>query len=354
MRSRLLLFGLGMCLIVVAGWARFARPRPQAPGKLVAESHELKWRESSPLEGRPRRKAAVQFRVINVGRAPVRVLSVESGCGCATPTVRPDIIAPGKEGIVDVLGTPLPVGERTVTIVLHTDSPVTPSVPLHLHMLSSQKAPFVIAASGALSYLPGFSTEEIREVVVWTVERDEEDERPMLKSGLPFLQFEPISVDEKPSAEPGTVRRTYKFRVSFASMPPDGTFTGEVEVIVPWDGRPSKRIPVQGQVSPPVRVIPTSLSLHIDDPVNREALARFSIITKAPATGFEIEVERGEESPLLVEPQGPTPTERFATFAVRWKPDRPIAEGVHRLVIRPSPETLDRVVVPVAVTIGGE
>ncbi len=239
-------------------------------------------------------------------------------------------------------------------MVLHTDSPVTPQVPLQLRMIGADRPPFLVAARGNLNYPPGFSPDEARNIQVTTVERQEASARPRLECDLPFLQFEFDSVTEEPYPDPGAVERTYLFRVTFRSPPPAGTFAGEVEAIDPWDGRLTKRIPVHGRVSTPIRDIPPSLTLHVADPPARAVLARFSVIASEPISGIEVEAEQGAACPLLVERRGLDLTGRFATFEVRWRPDRPLAEGAYCLVVRPTPEALGRTIVPINVRFGGD
>lgn len=63
-----------------------------------------------------------RFTFKNIGRAPLTIKSVESGCGCTVPEWSKEPIAPGQTAFVDAEYDPLNrVGEFAKTLNVHTD-----------------------------------------------------------------------------------------------------------------------------------------------------------------------------------------------------------------------------------------
>ncbi len=203
------------------------------PGRLVPVEPELTWRQ--PDTPGPA-MADAHFEVVNQGGRSVRVLSIASGCACTTPSIDPSVIAPGATGKITFQATPVPVGERIVVITLNTDSPSTPAVPLTLRLIGSRRPPFVLSAKGDLAGLRADDPDESREVRVLTVEEGPAGPSPRLESDLSFLAFDgPRIASEGPYTEPGTICRTYVYRLRIVSAPAEVPFLGTIKVVDPWD-----------------------------------------------------------------------------------------------------------------------
>ncbi|HEX8198854.1 MAG TPA: DUF1573 domain-containing protein [Isosphaeraceae bacterium] len=215
--ARLAILGLG--LVAVSGLARLALDRPAAPGRLDVKESQVTWGGPPSASARPAGDGPAQFEVTNTGGTPVRVLTVKSGCGCAAPTVRPGIIAPGVMATVTVVATPPAVGVRRIPVVLETDSPVTPEVVPRLRLVGSRRPPLLLAAGGDLTYRDVLLGES-REITAETIEPVQETRTPILTSDLPSLRLTPVDRTETPNAgEPGVVGRLYRYRVEFAARP---------------------------------------------------------------------------------------------------------------------------------------
>ena len=85
-----------------------------AGGLLVARHSNLVWKGPATPRAGADSSARVTFELDNVGGRPVRILSIESGCGCARPRVRPGLVAPGHSAMVEVTALMVPVGEKVV------------------------------------------------------------------------------------------------------------------------------------------------------------------------------------------------------------------------------------------------
>ena len=297
-------------------------------------------------------KASAEFELFNAGPRVVRVRSVESGCGCATPEVEPKAIEPGKTGVVRVKATPPPIGEKTVTFKVNTDSPKTPRLVLTLQMIGGRKPPFILNASGGLSWAQGARPGDTREFVVSTVERTERVGEPTVKCELPFLKFEKGPVTETPYLEPGTVRRRYTYLASLTSLPEGDTFAGEVTVEAPWkDDR--ARLPLYGEVFRPVRAVPGRLDIRLSGPDDRGATATLAVIMIEPQEALRVDFAEGPGCPLQAERiEANPPTKRMVTFAARRRPGVAAEGGVYHAVVRTSDSGKEAARVPVTLSVG--
>ena len=127
-----------------------------------------------------------------------RILSAESGCGCAKPVVRPEVMArPGRRS-----GSYCYDGcRRRKNCPNHpTDgfAPIQPEVPLDLKLVGTRKPPFSIHVEGEAVFRGNYSPGMGREIAVTTVENREPGELPDVSADLPFLRLTPKGVEEKP------------------------------------------------------------------------------------------------------------------------------------------------------------
>ena len=136
----------GLGLSVCAGWIQFVASRPATPGELVAEQPSIVWRGPDKIDKHP---AHVRFQLDNRGGSPVRIIEVNSGCGCTVPSFEAADIAPGGRGYVDADIRYFPVGERRVPLVVRTNSPNTPNIKLLVHLIGGGTPPFLLKADAA-------------------------------------------------------------------------------------------------------------------------------------------------------------------------------------------------------------
>ena len=189
-----ILAGIGIILVVGSALARFTSYLSPRPGNLIATQPELVW---SGLDGAKTEmgEADARFVVVNSGGLPVRVISVQSSCGCTTARVTPEIIAAGSTGVVEVRGTPYPVGERAVTVNLTTDSASTPVVHLLFRMLGTRRSRFLLQAGADLAYVGESFKDDVRQIVaIAIVPFSSKSEPPIIKTDLPFLKIGPPTV----------------------------------------------------------------------------------------------------------------------------------------------------------------
>ena len=283
--------------------------------------------------GAPASSAEVSFSLKNVGSGAVRVLSVDSGCGCVVPSVEPSLVAGGQPCRVEARGTPLAAGEKTVEITLHTDSKTRPEVVLKLRMVGGRKPPFLLSASANLTYLGAICRDEVRDFSAWVIEAGRATKPPIVRSDLPFLAFEALGVESDRYGAEETVSHHYRWRVTFKESPPVDEFTGAITIQDPWDEKWAERINVHGRPTLPLRIVPSNPSLALDQADPAAGHSSFAILTTVDAEDIQVEAEEAD-SPLLVVKWTGGQTPRFGTYVVRWKPDRLVVGGTYRLVAR--------------------
>ena len=331
--------------------------RPASPGKLVPQQELMIWR--SPVEKAFRLlksdEAQAKFVLGNVGGTSVRILKVETSCGCATPKIEPTTIAPGKNGTVEIQAAPLQIGEKMVSITLHTDSLLSPTVVLSLRIIGSRLPPFMGQANGELSFLGDDSAQDVRTISVDTVElAGSKPTPPIVKNTLPFLKIsDPVVKVDEPYTTPDSVHRKYLYEATLNSEVPSGVFSGEFFVVDPWDSNHMERVVLHGETLPPLRIVPSRAILQVEKArEGKKPFAKFMILSKTPTSDMIVASEIKKESPLdigrlIMEDGG-----KRGAFSVTLKPG-PARAGIYNILVGrfSSP---DRIVVPIAVRVGDD
>ena len=343
---------VGIGIIVAGTAARATRSWRGEPGKLVAIHPEIIW-EATPIEPGKGGGASATFEVTNVGGRPVKIIATESGC--ATPTVERSLVAPGEKTKIEVMALAFPIGERRTQVLLHTDSPITPRVPLQLRMIGSQRPPFLLGIRGDLAFVGEPELGAGRELVVTTVEKEggEDDRRPMLRSDLQVL-FEPKGVESSPYAIPGAILKTYKYEMWFNEKPKSGTFSGEVRAIDPWITGHAETLRVYGVADPDLRAMPSSLVLTYGRKDRLIEPARLIVLTKGSAAESCAEPKDRDKSPILVERGEVGASNRVCEYFVKLNPRATLQPGRFEIIVKETPRSTRQLVVPVSVRESGD
>lgn len=331
-RFRLGFVGLLITGASIVAWSFFGR-KDFGPGRLTAIEDRLSWSTSPNERGAgDRAPRPLVFRLRNDGGSSVRVTSLESGCGCARPTVEPLIVAPGQECRVTVASNQTQTigGERLVPIKVGTDSHVTPTINLSIRIFDERTPPFIGDVDGALSFNDP-KRGDSQEFNVRTVEPVGQEHVPLATIDLPFLKVEHVRTES--SDNPALEKALYKiyiYNVSVAGDPPPGDFLGTISVQDPYaEGKRLTSI-VRGKVVPLVRVVLRRglirTGLVGDDSQSR---VLFTVFSKALASGLELKAPAG--SPLLI--QGAGERGRSKSFEVRWDPNASTHGGVYELTV---------------------
>ncbi len=353
MRGWLLLIGSGMALIAASVSARILVQSPgnQAPGQLIPRQPSLRWRSPEPAVWNQSRSAVPAIEVDNAGDTPVRILSLETTCGCATARVEPSLVPPRGRAAVIVEASPFEVGVRAATITLRTDSSVSPDIRLPVVLEGYREPPYVFQLTCELYYRAGYTMDDVRELTVETIEPAGAPKiSPRPATDLPFLRFGSPTISDGPFlAGPTIIVRQYRFPVGFASAPPSRGFDGEVSVPDPWAAGRVLRRNVHGEPNLPIRAAPSRLVLYLDGADDGRSRVQFLARTTPGGRPLRAEAEGGESSPLTVEAVGHPRGDDYTTFEVRWRAGHPATEGLYRVIILTEAPSMESLAVPVLV-----
>ena len=178
-------------------------------------------------------RATGRFELVNLGNEAVRILGVETSCGCAVPTVEPRVVAPGQYAIVSVSASVVPFAQRDVRIAVQTSSIAKPNLTLTLRVVGSRKPPFLFQIWGAPTFVDEATASE-EKVIVESVEPAGERQSPDVVSSFSFLRFRETSLEQTPHRE-GIVRKKRRFQMEITAPLPPGTSVGTMTINDPWD-----------------------------------------------------------------------------------------------------------------------
>lgn len=135
MSKRTLLTTLVIPALLISGLIVFLiNNRQDSPAELVLTPQQVHFGTLPEWEGPVTRSLTAR----NVGKSPLHIQSVHTGCSYAEIT-GPERIQPDTEATFQIVLTPelLPAGETSATATLFTDSPKTPIV--HLTLIAAAK-----------------------------------------------------------------------------------------------------------------------------------------------------------------------------------------------------------------------
>lgn len=304
----------------------------RADGVLTPREDILIWRGSPVNLDRSSTQGATRFELINQGGKPVRILSVESGCGCAKPLVNVDVVAPGMVATVDVVAAPLSFGQKDVPITIHTSSTTKPNIKLTLRIIGTRNPPFLYQIWGDLTFRGVYKPGEVREVTIVTVEPPGCPEVPQVIPDLPFLKLTEAGVEDQPYSRPGTLLRQRNYRVEFTGKPPSETFTGTIVAHDPWEAGATLSLNVSGQFQSQLKIVPATINLSQS---NRAGISLF-VFAPEPIDSLEANVEGPAGLPLEVQMQRDGKPKRVHTLKVKLRDGASPIAGRAALRIRRS------------------
>lgn len=329
----------GVAIMALSLFSLVRKPAVQAPGMLVARQPTQVWRSPEVEEGRtPPTRAEVRYTFTNRGATDVNVLSVSSGCGCATPTIHPNRIRPGQDGYMDVSAMSPAIGERTVSFVIKTDSTRTPELPFQLRMISSRKPPFILAVKGDLTFAGDFNRKESRDFFVYAVVTKEHHKEPIISSDLPFLKIDVTKESTKPYDGPDTLLKTYHYSVRLEEIPTDETVGGIVTITDPSDTSLVNQLQVYIHPAHDLLVTPSTLTLNLRSPTDTETSATFLVKRNSPSSTIHIEEVTSSTPVFEIDESDLNATNRVKLVSVRLAEKQSITAGDHELIVRSDSE----------------
>lgn len=332
--SIFLLLGLGVAYF----------PSRPSPGRLVATQNELVWR-GTPGTDASNMYAVGEFKVVNTGRTPVRIVEATSSCGCATPTISTTLVQPNAQATIQVQATIPDGAERVVTVKIGTDSVLTPELLLKMRIVSTRRPPFLMKAAGDISFMGEYSLSDSREIVAVTVVPIGGAREPIVRNEIPFLKVGPPTINEKIFSDQNIIQIEYTYKIGLSTKTPDGLFSGEVTVTDPWDANRVERIGVTLETPAPLRVIPSRLVVRREGGGTRETI--FIVRSRTPMTKPSVVDLGGEKTPFVVELLGMSSDNRTATYKIVFARDTAEDSGERQLLIRPDGDASEGVKLPV-------
>ena len=321
------------------------------PGELIVKERVLAW--TSPTEKTFRMlnldAAQAKFRLENVGGRPVRILDVQTTCGCVTPEISPKTVAPGEVRVVEVKATPIQIGEKSVDITITTDSPVSPKLVLTLRIIGSRRGPYMFEVQGDLNFPVGTTGDDVRFVLVNQVELEKSRPTPpIVKNELKFIQLTGPELElEGPFSAPGMVHRRYVCKARKRMADGDPSQSGRISVVDPWDPDHVEAAHVHCEASVPIRVSPTRAILTVQNGTGgQRPVARFVVSTRESIPDLVIELE-GDAIAWLALERKPSKDGKLHHFSLALKGDDG-PDGLYSVSVG-SPSSPDRIQVPVAV-----
>jgi len=85
-----------------------------------------------PSDGSDRTPPRVSFPIRNGGTAPLVIERIATSCGCVVVTPPKGLLEPGEESFVEATALRPPVGTRTVTLTIFSNSAGRPTTQLHI------------------------------------------------------------------------------------------------------------------------------------------------------------------------------------------------------------------------------
>lgn len=214
------------------------------------------------------------FILRNTGEAPLRILQIDSTCGCTVGALASDVIDPG--GNVELTARYNLRGRRgpeSSTLVLRTNDPRRPEFPLNMRGVAVE---YVRVTPGVLFYdtvIPGHVVTNFVELV-----GRENEPFAVTEARTETESFEVLAI----SAGEATEHRLGL--VFFASHEP-ALIQDRLLIKTTHPVHPGLTIPVSAQVAGPLDVIPPAIKLltGVDTP-----LTRFIVVRPGQVKTFEV------------------------------------------------------------------
>lgn len=224
----------------------------------------------------PRSVLQIELPIENRGGAELKILDVETACGCTTTQDWPRTLGPGQSGrIALTLDTTQFTGAVTKTVSLRTNDPANPKALLTLK--ATIWSP--IAVLNPVLVFPALN--DPQQVVTRTTTLRNEEEAPLVIKSV--TSANPVFKAEVRELTPG---RLFELVVSTVPPLPDGTQTSRITVETSSGSMPVVGVQTVATVLPPVHLAPDRIQL----PAGAQATPqkRFAVIQSRRGIAVEV------------------------------------------------------------------
>jgi hypothetical protein len=321
-----MLFVAGACLATAQTTPeKPAQPTPQPPPAKPAPSPTNAAKEPPKAEGAPADSAPVnpetapklelssttidfgevwqgtpvsgEVTIKNVGKSPLKIISVKASCGCTTPTKPKDSLEPGESDKLTVgYDTLKRKGAAHQTVTITTNDPTQPSAILTVQ--GNVKALYEMKPQDGIFFANVFqdtaSTQTVKITNMYT-------EKMNLK--LPENQkFDPFEISLK-EVEPGMV-----YELTASTKPPmkEGNAYVDVQLQTGVEKAPTISVRVNAFVMPPVQVRPSKLIVPPSLPKAQEKTITITFPPDKPIKVLSAKADL-EDIKVEIKPDSPNP-----------------------------------------------
>ncbi len=244
-----------------------------------------------------------------------------------------------------------PIGERRVSLLAHTDSPDQPSLMLYATAIGSHRPPFLFRVGGELVFRGPFSVQTPREFEVDLVGAKGEQAKPILEMRLPDAEIEgPTATTEQDYILPGTVLRTFKYKLRWVGKPSESVIAAELLVRDPWDTATTMKLPIHWEIPPDIEVIPARVVLKFPGQGAGEYRASVQIRCESPCPELTLEPEASATVPLAIHRLTVSEDQRQFTYEIACSADQSQRRAVFcKVIARTTPRDDRRLIIPVVI-----
>jgi hypothetical protein len=266
----------------------------QAPRQPRAVVHPTSRTIVSPSEGR---RVETFFEVENTGTAELKLGETTYKCTCVVASVEPSVVKPGHKARINLEVRPPRAGQQDASVQVATNDPSKPTLTLEVKLQGNMRPPYVVDIPQGL-YFARAQAGDSETLFVHTCEPEGGD--PWLvasESTKPFIEVTLKNTRSRHAND--IVYRRYEYEVRLADLPHEyGQFEGELQFRAGDKREVVYRVPVGGQIHPPVYSTPAHIIVSTDalaEPVD------ISLVISTDEPDFHLEVRADDYSAAGVE-----------------------------------------------------
>lgn len=173
-----------------------------------------------------------EFTLTNAGNEILDITDIQSSCGCAVAQMPVTRLAPGESTTLGVRVAPPPIGSRSATVAVFTNSPATPATEFTLlakALNNRDRVAQVVPRRVDVQATKGESAET--SITIHTFESSPEPFVKALRSDLPFVAAHLVAVSDTAQFDGGHVQRKYVWRLTIDPAAPHGAFSGALRIV---------------------------------------------------------------------------------------------------------------------------
>jgi len=258
-------------------------------------------------------KAEYEFKVTNHSKQQLHIAGVRTSCGCTTPKITKETLAPGEIGsILAVFNTRTHLGQRAATITVTFDRPYYTEVQLRIKGYVRQD---IVINPGVVRFGTVIAGEPAEQLV--SIEYAGREDWKILEvlSGDENLQVE-LKDKQRSGGRVG-----YELAVKLKPEAGNGYFSKELTLVTNDRREQSKRIPlmVEGRIASGVTISPASLYLG-EMQMGEEVTRQFVIRSQQP---FKIKNVAAVEAKGSLTFQADEDSKTLHVITVTFTPNQP-------------------------------